>query len=148
TDDGATTTVTATNTIADSDDLTATLSTTNPMQGSPISLTTVTDGGTDVSGTAAYQWKVNTSGTFQNATGIGASTATYTPTEGDEGGTLEVVVSVADSGNPGGTESTTVVAGIVQESPTESATISLAGLTSGNAVEGQQITATVTDLDA
>ena len=65
-----------------------------------------------------------------------------------EGGTLEVVVSFADPGNASGSETTTVSAGTVQENPAENATISLAGLSSGNAVEGQLVTVTVTEPDA
>jgi FG-GAP-like repeat len=142
-------TVVAGNAVADSMDLTATLSTNSPVQGSPISVTSVTDGGFDASVFATYQWKINTGSGFVDATGpAGATSATYTPTEGDEGGTLEVVVSFSHTGNPGDTESTTVVAGTVQENPAENTTISLAGLASGNAVEGRQITATVTDPDA
>jgi hypothetical protein len=135
-------------TVADSADLVATLSSATATEGTPISVATAADGGTNVLGTAAYQWKVNTGSGFVNATGTGATTATYTPTEGDEGGTLEVVVSLTDPGNPGNTETITVVAGTVHESPTENATISLAGLTSGNAVQDTQLTATVTDPDA
>src|SRR5947209_17812498 len=37
---------------------------------------------------------------------------------------------------------------MVQESPTENASISIAGLTAGNAVEGTQLTASVTEADA
>jgi hypothetical protein len=96
--------------VADSADLVATLSSQSPVQGSPISVATVTDGGTDVLASATYQWKVNTGAGFQNATGTGATTATYMPVEGDDGGTLEVVVTYTDAGNTGGKETTTVVA--------------------------------------
>jgi hypothetical protein len=140
-----TATVTVANAVADSADLTATLSSATPTEGTPISVTSASDSGTNVLGTATYQWKVNTGAGFVNATGTGATTATYTPVEADEGGTLEVVVTLAE---PGGSESTTVTAGTVHENAAENAAIALAGLTSGNAVEGQQITATVTDADA
>src|SRR5262249_40468250 len=110
-------------------DLVATLSSASAAEGTPISVVTASDSGTDVLGTATYQWMVDTGTGFVNATGTGATTATYTPTEDDEGGTLEVVVTVAnDAGNPGNTESTTVVAGLVHESPTENASFTVAGL--------------------
>jgi Domain of unknown function (DUF4347)/FG-GAP-like repeat len=141
-------TLTTQNRVADSADLVATLSSTTAVEGTPISVASVTDGPNNVLSSATYQWQVNTGSGFVNATGTGATTATYTPTEGDEGGTLQVVVSFADAGNASGSETTTVSAGTVQESSTENATISLAGLASGNAVEGQQITATVTEPDA
>src|SRR5262249_12944798 len=93
------------NTILDSQDLVANLSSNSPVQDSSISVTGVTDGGNDVFSSVTFQWKVNTGGGFVNATGTGATTATYTPTEGDEGAQLEVVVTYAgDDGNPGNTE--------------------------------------------
>ena len=90
-----------------------------------------------------YTWTV---GGTQVKTGIDAAGATYTPTEADEGKTISVAVSFTDS--HGFAEHGTTSAGTVQESPTENASISLSGLTAGNAVEGQQITASVTETDA
>ena len=85
--------------------------------------------------TVTHVWEVVQSG----------SNNTYTPDEQDEGKALKVDLSFTDVN---GDETSSVSAGTVQESPTENASISLSGLTSGNAVEGQQITATVTEADA
>jgi hypothetical protein len=90
-----------------------------------------------------YTWKVN--GTVVK-TGVDTAGNTYTPTEGDEGQAISVSVSFTDT--HGFAETGTKSAGTVQESPTENAAISLSGLTSGNAVEGQLLTATVTETDA
>src|SRR5262249_53672397 len=140
-----TATVIAANPVADSADLLATLSSQSPMQGSTISVATVTDGGVDVHASATYQWKVNHGSGFINAAGTGNATQTYTPTEGDEGGTLEVVVGFTDGGNPGNTETTTLVAANpVADSADLAATLN--GLTGGNAVQGTAVSvATVTD---
>ena len=114
----------------------ATLSSQSPVQGSPISVATVTDGGNDVLASATYQWKVNTGGGFVNATGTGATTATYTPTEADEGGTLEVVVTYTDPGNAGGKETTTVTAA---NAMADSSSLSL--VFSGTLKDGSKLTA-------
>src|SRR5207253_94925 len=63
-----------------------------------------------------------------------------------EGEQLRVVVSFTDTNS--NADSGTLAAGTVQESSTEVAAISLSGRTSSNAVEGQQVTATVTEADA
>ncbi|MDR3659051.1 MAG: hypothetical protein P4L86_01315, partial [Mycobacterium sp.] len=79
--------------------------------------------------------------------GLDAAGATYTPTETDEGGTLAVAVSFTDTHGNAEIGSTTV--GTVAEDPNENATVALVGLDSNNnAVEGQQITASVADPDA
>ena len=85
--------------------------------------------------TVTHVWEVVQSG----------SNNTYTPDERDEGKAFKVDLSFTDVN---GHETSSVSAGTVQESPTENASISLSGLTSGNAVEGQQVTATVTEADA
>ena len=143
-----TTTVVAGNAVADSSDLTATVNST-PTEGSPISVTSASDGGTNVLGTATYQWQVNTGSGFVNATGTGATTATYTPTEGDEGGQLQVIITTADPGNPGSKETLTLgVPVAVQESPTENASFTVSGLVAGHPVPNHALTATVTEPDA
>ena len=130
----------------------------NPAENATISISGLTGGnaveGTQLTATVTdpdapaggitYTWIVNGSTVH---TGVDALGKTYTPGEGDENLPISVSVSFTDTnGNPGETGSAS--AGIVQEKPAENATISLSGLTGGNAVEGTQLTATVTDLDA
>ena len=113
----------------------------NAVEGQQITAT-VTE--TDAPATGiTYTWTV---GGVAVKTGTDAAGATYTPTEADEGKTISVAVSFTDS--HGFAEHGTTSAGTVQESPTENASISLSGLTAGNAVEGQQITVSVTETDA
>jgi hypothetical protein len=125
-------------TVADSADLAVTLSG-SPVQGAPISVTKVTDGGNTVSAGLSYQWLLD-GNAIANATA-----ATYTPTEADEGHALSVKVTYADAS---GNEIVTQSAGTVGDSPTEVASVVLSGLTNGHAVAGQAVTATVTDSDA
>src|SRR5581483_5053499 len=105
----------------------------------PISVT-VTDGGNTVTATT-YQWQVSSQATgnvFVNATGAGATTATYTPTESDEGGLLQVLVTYADAT---GTESATSNTSTpVFESPDLVATLDSTTVTQGTPVH-----VTVTD---
>jgi hypothetical protein len=103
---------------------------------------TVTEADAPASG-ITYTWTVDGATVL---TGLDAAGATYTPTETDEGGTLAVSVSFTDS--HGNAEVGSTSAGTVAESPTENAAITLDGLTGVNAVEGQQITASVTETDA
>ncbi len=108
----------------------------NAVEGNAVTAS-ITDGGQAVTG-ATYQWQ-------RDGTDI-ATGASYLPTESDEGHVLTVNVSYVDAlGNP---ETSSASAGTVAESPTENATIALTGLTGGNAVESQKITANVTDPDA
>jgi hypothetical protein len=109
----------------------------NAVHGTAVTAT-VTDGGSAVS-SATYTWKV--AGTV-----VGGSGNSYTPVEADEGKALTVNVSFTDVA--GNAETGSATGGTVQESPTENATFALTGLTSGNAVQGQQVTATVTEPDA
>jgi len=100
----------------------------------------ITDGGQSVT-TAAYQWLLDGQ-PIANATN-----AVYVPTESDEGHALTVNISFTDA--LGQVESSSASAGKVAESPTENATIVLSGLNeAGNAVEGQQLTASVNEPDA
>jgi fibronectin-binding autotransporter adhesin len=117
----------------------------NAVEGATVTAS-VTDGGAPVTGAADYAFETSSNGgetwtVVQDGTGN-----TYTPTEADEGKLLKVVVDYTDSHNH--SETTTVSAGQVQESPTEQATIALTGLTKGNALESVKVTATVTDADA
>jgi len=90
-------------------------------------------------GVASYEWQVsNDNGQSWSTVG---TNPTYTPTENDEGKLLRLVAS-------GATASDTFNLGTVAEDSGESASVSLAGLTSGHAIEGTLLTATVTDLDA
>ena len=70
------------------DDLTATLSSTTAAESTPINVT-VTDDGVPVTATS-YQWQISFDGgtTWASATGSGANTSTYIPTENDETGKL------------------------------------------------------------
>ncbi len=126
-------------------DLVATLgglTTGNAVQGTAVSVATVTDNGTDVHSSATYQWQVFNGTSWTNISG--ATNATYTPTEADEGKALQVVVTYA--GDAAGPESTTVSAGTVHEIAAGDLAATLGGLTSGNAVQGTAVSvATVTD---
>ena len=113
----------------------------NAVEGQQLTAT-VTDADAPASG-ITYTWTVNGATVH---TGTDAAGNTYTPTEANEGLPISVAVSFTDT--HGNAETGTLSAGTVQESPTENATIALSGLTSGNAVEGQRLTATVTEADA
>src|SRR4029077_8010217 len=82
--------------VADSADLVATIDSAVVTQGTPVHVT-VADAGTTVTA-SSYQWQVSLDGgtTWTNAAGTGNATATYTPTEGDEGGLLRVNVTYTD----------------------------------------------------
>ncbi|MBV8824881.1 MAG: VCBS repeat-containing protein, partial [Hyphomicrobiales bacterium] len=122
------------------DDLFVTLSSNSPLQDSPISVSQVTDAGAVVTSGLSYQWQVN----GVNATGTGATTATYTPAEADEGGALSVIVTYAGDGD----STTATAANAVAESPTENASFTVAGLVNGHAAPDHALTATVTEPDA
>ena len=110
----------------------------NAVEGTTVSVA-VTDGGQSVT-PVSYQWQID--GTDI----LNATSASYLPTENDEGHTLTVKITYIDA--LADTESKIVSAGTVAEKPGENATISLAGLDiHQNAVEGQKITATVTETD-
>ncbi len=114
----------------------------NAVQGTAVSVATVTDNGTDVHSSASYQWQVFNGTSWTNISG--ATNATYTPAEADEGKALQVVVTYA--GDAAGPESTMVSAGTVQEIAAGDLAATLGGLTSGNAVQGTAVSvATVTD---
>ena len=125
------------------DDLVVTVDSATATEGTAIHVTSVTDDGASIGSGATYSWQTqDVNGNWDQV----GSNSSYTPTENDEGLALRLVTTYAD--DPSGSESRTVDLGIVQENPNENADITLAGLTSGNAVEGQQITATVTEPDA
>ena len=91
---------------------------------------------------ATYQWQVFNGTSWANISG--ATNATYTPAEADEGKALQVVVTYA--GDAAGSESTTVSAGTVQEIAAGDLAATLSGLTGANAVQGTAVSvATVTD---
>ena len=113
----------------------------NAVQGSAVSVTAVTDNGTNVLSSASYAWQVSTNGTDWTTVGTGAS---YTPGEADEGKALRVVVTYA--GDAAGTESTIVSAGTVHEIAAGDLAATLGGLITGNAVQGSAVSVTaVTD---
>jgi hypothetical protein len=122
--------------IKDSADLAATLSSQSPVQGTAISVTSVTDATTDVQASATYQWQAN-GAAINGATGV-----SYTPTEADEGKTLSVVVTYA--GDAAGSESTTVAASSAVADSADTV-VTISGLTGGNAVEGTAVSASITD---
>ncbi|MBV8753491.1 MAG: VCBS repeat-containing protein, partial [Hyphomicrobiales bacterium] len=122
------------------DDLFVTLSSNSPLQDSPISVSQVTDAGAAVTTDLSYQWQVN----GVNATGTGATTASYTPTEADEGGALSVIVTYAGDGD----STTATAANAVAESPAENASFTVAGLVNGHVEPNHALTATVTEPDA
>ena len=109
-------------------DLAATLgglTSSNAVQGTAVSVTTVTDNGTDVHASATYQWQVFNGTSWTNI--AGATNATYTPAEADEGKALQVVVTYA--GDAAGRESTNVSAGMMQEIAAGDLAATLGGLT-------------------
>src|SRR5205085_11733123 len=105
----------------------------NAVEGRQLTAT-VTEGDAPASG-VTYSWTVN--GRVVHA-GVDVAGKTYTPAEADEGLPISVAVSFTDT--HGFAETGTHSAGTVQESPTENATIALAGLTNGVPVDRQQIT--------
>jgi len=108
----------------------------NAVQGTAVSVTSVTDGALAVSN-ITYQWQrdgVNISN---------ATNATYMPTEADEGHALTVSVGFTDHGNDA--ETATGTAGTVAEIAGGDTVVALSGLNGGDAVEGTAVTATVTD---
>ncbi len=126
------------------DDLAVTLDHTTATEGTAINVTAVADGGVSLTSGVTYSWQTLDGNGHWDQVG---SNASYTPTETDEGQSLRLVTTYA--ADPSGGESTTVNLGIVAEDPNENAPIALAGLdVNNNAVEGQQITASVTEADA
>src|SRR5207302_477649 len=123
-------------------DLVATLSSDSPLQGASISVASVTDGGTAVALNAA-NLSYQRSEERRVGRGAGAATSSYTPTEGDEGKTLSVVVTYAD--DPTARENATataasavgektggdLVATLSSDSPLQGASISVASVTDG-----------------
>ena len=105
------------------------------MQGTAVSVAAVTDNGADVLSIATYQWQVFNGTSWTSISG--ATNATYTPIEGDEGKALQVVVTYA--GDAAGLETTTVSAGTVQEIAAGDLLATLGGLTAGNAVHGTAV---------
>src|SRR5258706_12895023 len=92
-------------TVADSADLAATLTGLtggHAVQDTAVTVATVTDGGVDATGSATYQWKLD-GGVIS-----GSTDSSYTPTEGDEGHALTVLVTNVAAP---GTEVITVSAG-------------------------------------
>jgi hypothetical protein len=110
----------------------------NALEGVTVTAS-ITDGGQAVTG-ATYQWQLDGEN-IQDAT-----SASYTPTESDEGHALTVEVGFIDAQQH--SETSEASAGTVQESPTENAAIALSGLVDGSPVEHHQVTAIVTDPDA
>ena len=117
----------------------------NAAQDAVVTVTAVTHAGEDVQSYATYQWQVLNGTSWTNI--AGATNATYTPAEADEGKALQVVVTYADPSDPPGTppEITTVSAGSVQETAAGDLLATLGGLTDGNAFEGTPVNVTVTD---
>ena len=110
----------------------------NAVQDAPVSVTAVTDNGTDVLSGATYQWQVLNGATWTDISG--ATGSTYTPLQADEDKALRVVVTYA--GDAAGSESTTVSAGIVQDTAGGDLFATLGGLTGGNAVQGAVVNVT------
>src|SRR5204863_494185 len=72
-----------------------------------------------------------------------ANSATFSPTEAVEGHALTVKVSFHDAA--GNVETGSGSAGTVQEISGGDTVVAISGLTGGNAVEGTDVTATITD---
>ena len=100
----------------------------------------------DSDATIHYQWQYSSDGI--NWSNVGTDSSQYVLTEADEGLRIHVVATTANTDNSSTASVTSAATAVVQENPAENATIALAGLTAGNAVEGQQITATVNEPDA
>jgi hypothetical protein len=108
----------------------------NAVEGTPVSVTSATDGGLAVA-PSSFQW-------LRDGTAIsGATNASYTPVEADEGHALTVAVGFTDPN--GNVETGSGTAGTVQEVAGGDTTVTFSGLTGGNAVEGTAVVATVTD---
>ena len=111
----------------------------NAFQDAVVTVMTVTHAGEEVLSGVTYQWQVFNGTTWTDL--VGATHATYTPAEGDEGKALQVVVTYADPSDPPGTlpEVTTVSAGTVLETAGGDLVATLSGLTGGNAFEGTPV---------
>ena len=117
----------------------------NALQDAAVTVTAVTHAGEDVQSDATYQWQVFNGTSWTDISG--ATNATYTPVEADEGKALQVVVTYVDPSDPPGTlpEITTVSAGPCRR-PRPAILATLSGLTDGNAVEDTPVNVTaVTD---
>ena len=105
----------------------------NAVEGTPVTAT-ITDGGLAVSG-ATYQWQLNGKDI------VGATSATFTPTEINEGQALTIDVTFTDAA--GNNETGSGTAGIVQDAAPEGPV--LGGATSATVGEGAIILLGVTD---
>src|SRR5262249_51373292 len=113
----------------------------NAVEGQTVTAT-VTEADAPASG-ITFTWTVD--GVVVK-TGVDAAGSSYKPTEADEGKAMSGAGSLT---HPHGFADTrTQHSGPTRRASDLNASISLTGLTSGNAVEGQTVTATVTEADA
>jgi hypothetical protein len=94
----------------------------------------------DADAVVAYQWQSLTGSAWSNISG--ATNATYTAAEADEGHQLRVVATSTDSDGSGTTANSAATGAVVDIAPTLSVTIS------GTAQEGQALTANAIANDA
>src|SRR6202040_3285618 len=89
----------------------------------------------DNDATVSYQWQVNHGSGFINI--AGATSLSYVVQEADEGGTLRVVATSADTDGSGTSATSTATSAVIDISPTLTTPV-----ISGTAQEGQTLTAT------
>jgi uncharacterized protein YcsI (UPF0317 family) len=94
----------------------------------------------DADAVITYQWQSLTGSTWSNISG--ATAATYTGAESDEGHQLRVVATSGDPDGSGTTATSTATAAVVDIAPTLSVTVS------GTAQEGQTLTASAVANDS
>jgi Ca2+-binding RTX toxin-like protein len=88
----------------------------------------------DADAVVSYQWQSLNGTTWSNI--AGATNATYTAQEADEGNALRVVATSSDSDGSGTTATSAATAAVIDVTPALSVSLS------GNAVEGSTLTAT------
>jgi Ca2+-binding RTX toxin-like protein len=121
-------------------DITPTLSVTvsgTAQEGQTLTATGVAN---DADAVVTYQWQNFNGTTWSNI--AGATSATYTAAEADEGNALRVVATSTDSEGSGTTATSAATAAVVDITPALSVTVS------GTAQEGQTLTATAVANDA
>jgi hypothetical protein len=106
-------------------------------EGQTLSATAVTN---DADAVVTYQWQSFNGTSWSNI--AGATAATYTATEADEGNQLRVIATSTDADGSGTTATSAATSAVVDVTPTLSVTVT------GTAQEGQTLTATAVANDS
>ena len=137
--DGSGTSATSTATAAVAD-ITPSLSVTvsgTAQEGQPLTASAIAN---DADAVVTYQWQSLSDSTWSNISG--ATNATYTAVEADEGHQLRAIATASDADGSGTTVTSAATSAVIDITPTLSVTVS------GTAQEGQTLTAAATANDA